>query len=320
MESSSNWEKVKCKLENTTLLSSADTGGHAEFLDMHPALINGPSFNLLYWRLNDELDSLFKVHFTDEEGESTQKEDSDSTVEEVLFQSLSSITCCGSSEGVGVSSTINDLESKVMVVGTHRDLVSDEEFRVKDEALRQKIEKSGYKNVLPADGQKQFMLSVDNMSGDQAEVEKIRTTLRNKLSEFKRIPIPARWFVLSLLIRNHKNPTMSLTEFKVLAASLQIDPEEVPTALWFLHRHLGVLLYYPEVEHRQWEGPKVEDTVFCKIQAVLLISSRWCMLMQIQAIWRDFEMRGNSHWKTFKRVSKNRVQSNKLYCSSFSST
>lgn len=39
----SNWKPLKCALENITLVSSIDTGGHAEFLDMHAALINGPS-------------------------------------------------------------------------------------------------------------------------------------------------------------------------------------------------------------------------------------------------------------------------------------
>ena len=58
--SSSDWESPKCELEDIILLSSADTGGHAEFLDMHPALINGPSFNLLFSRLTDELDEPFK--------------------------------------------------------------------------------------------------------------------------------------------------------------------------------------------------------------------------------------------------------------------
>lgn len=126
------WATLKCALEQIILLSSIDTGGHAEFLDMHASLINGPSFNLLFSKLNDNLGGLFKVSFTNEKGESTKKEDSDSTVEEVLFQALSSIACLGNSHLAGESMFADDsssmsasvekllksLQSKVLFVGT----------------------------------------------------------------------------------------------------------------------------------------------------------------------------------------------------------
>ena len=88
-----DWDKVKYLLDDLTLLINTDTGGQAEFLDLQSSLVQGPSFNLLFSRLIDELHSMFQACFTNKEGISTEKEDSTLTVAEVLFQALSSIAC-----------------------------------------------------------------------------------------------------------------------------------------------------------------------------------------------------------------------------------
>ena len=84
-----DWDKVKYMLEDMILLIT-NPGGQTEFLDL---LIQGPSFNLLFSRLVDHLDSQFKIYYTNEDGECTKEEDSTVTMEEVLFQALSSIAC-----------------------------------------------------------------------------------------------------------------------------------------------------------------------------------------------------------------------------------
>ena len=274
----SNWDKLKCALEDIILLSCADTGGHAEFLDMHAALINGPSFNLLFLRLNDKLGEPFKVYYTNEDHTSTQEEDSDSTVRDVMFQVLSSITCfdkshctdqTSSSDAVNLKEALKRQQSKTMFVGTFKDEVSDEEFQEKDAELHREIMGTDfYKNVMFADhGKKQLMLKVDNKNGGEAEINEIRRILVEKIKKsFRRIPIPASWFILSLLIQDHKHPIMSLSQCKVLAKNVNVESEELQTALWFLHHGLGVLLYYPVGELR--------NTVFCKVERVSPISSR----------------------------------------------
>lgn len=54
--------------------------------------INWPSFNPLFSRLDQKLGKPFSVYYIDEEGKSAVKEDSDSTVKEVLLQTLGSDT------------------------------------------------------------------------------------------------------------------------------------------------------------------------------------------------------------------------------------
>ena len=271
LESDFDWETAKGKLEDMILLNTADTGGHVEFLDMHAALINGPSFYLIFSRLNEELGELFKVHYTDENSVPTKEEDSDSTVKEVLFQVLSSITCFDSAQKTSddvntkVQKDLESRQSKVMFVGTYGDEVNDDDFKTKDAELHRQILGTQFyidRKVMFADTKNtQLMLKVNNKSGGADEIEKIRKILRTKITkEFKRIPIPVSWFVLSLLIRDHQSPTMTLHECEVLAMGLNISPRELQTALWFLHHCLGDILYYPR--------SALEGIVFCKIQHV----------------------------------------------------
>ena len=188
-----------------------------------------------------------------------------------MFHILSSIVCFGEShspdestpeDSVKLTKALKFQQSKVMFVGTFKDQVSDEEFKRKDAELQQQIEGTTFfKDVVFANHEKgQLMLKVDNKSGGEVEVEENRRILKEKIMKFPRIPIPASWFVLSLEIRNYPKPTMTLEDFQMLAKKLNIEHEELQTALWFLHHGLGVLLYYPVGE--------LKATVFCKIQAI----------------------------------------------------
>ena len=276
---SDQWDKVKYELEKITLLISTDTGGHAEFLDMYAALVSGPSFNLLFSSLKDDLDSPFKVYFTDENNESTEEYSSDLTVEEVLFPALSSIACFSDSfcatdstsssippadtKVQNVREALKSCQSKVMFVGTHKDEVSEEEFREKDRVLLERIENTEFykKGLIEHFDGSQLMLPVDNMYGDEDEMDKIRKRLMEVVSSFKKIPIPASWLMLNLIIRGKKCSTMSLEDCEEIAGNLKISKEELQHALWFLHHSVGSLLYYPEVE-------ELKDTVICKVEAM----------------------------------------------------
>ena len=276
---SDQWDKVKYELEKITLLISTDTGGHAEFLDMYAALVSGPSFNLLFSSLKDDLDSPFKVYFTDENNESTEEYYSDLTVEEVLFSALSSIACfsdsfCATdstSSGIppadtkvqNVREALKSCQSKVIFVGTHKDEVSEEEFREKDRVLLERIENTEFykKGLIEHFDGSQLMLPVDNMYGDEDEMDKIRKRLMEVISSFKKIPIPASWLMLNLIIRSKKCSTMSLEDCEEIAGNLKISKEELQHALWFLHHSIGSLLYFPEVE-------ELKDTVICKVEAM----------------------------------------------------
>ena len=265
------WDAVQYLLEDIILLIHTDTGGQAEFMDLHASLVQGPSFNLLYSRLVDHLDSQFKVHYTNEEGVSTEEEDSTMTVAEVQFQALASIACFSGCFSGGVSAPsegANKLSagsmSKVMFVGTHRDMVTESDFREKDRLLQQKIKNTEFydKGIVEFASDDQLMLAVNNWSGDQDEIDGIRAVLERVIKKsFEKVPIPAAWLMLSLYIRKKGCRTMTLAECERIASKVGIGPEELQEALRFLHHRIGVLLYYPEVD-------SLKGTVMCTVQVL----------------------------------------------------
>ena len=274
-----DWDKVKYLLDDMVLLINTDTGGQAEFLDLQASLVQGPSFNLLFSRLVDELESQFEVYYTNEESESTPKEDSIITVEQVLFQCLSSIACYSgtftdddeppsrearATKRKAKSKAPKKSESKVMFVGTFRDQVSEEVFERKDKLLQKRIKDTPFyeKGIIEFASKDHLMLPVNNMSGGQDEIDRIREILERVIEQsFEQITIPASWLVLSLQMRCKKVRTMSLEECEELAGKVGISPAELQHALWFLHHHVGVLLYYPELE-------TLRGTVICDMQVV----------------------------------------------------
>ena len=265
----SDWVNVKYLLEDLILIINTDTGGQAEFLDLHASLVSGPSFNLFFSRLVDKLDSMFKIYYTHETGISTPEEHSTMTVEEVMFQALASVACfSGSFSGPDNTSSaatakINYL-SKVMFVGTHRDLVSDEEFKERDDVLKKRIKDTEFykKDMIEFASEDHLMFAVNNLSGNQDEIDRIRQKLEVVISKnFKKIEIPVAWLVLSFCIRSAKHRTISLQKCEELAGKLNIGPEELQEALWFLHHCVGLLLYYPKLD-------ALKDTVICDIQVV----------------------------------------------------
>lgn len=188
------WDKVKYILDDMILLINTDTGGQAEFLDLHASLVQGPSFNLLFRRLVDELDSQFEVYYTNKQGVSTEKEDSIMTVEEVLLQALASIAAFSGAfhDGEGTpSEEAGDAASKpvyskckVMFVGTFRDLVSEDAFEAKDRLLQQRIKETEFydKGIIEFASEDRLMLAADNMSGDVGEIDQIRRVLERGAS------------------------------------------------------------------------------------------------------------------------------------------
>ena len=268
-----DWDKVKYLLDDMVLLINTDTGGQAEFLDLQASLVQGPSFNLLFSRLVDELESQFEVYYTNEENESTPREDSVITVEQVLFQCLSSIACYSgtftdddeppSREARATKKSAKlkaskKSESKVMFVGTFRDQVTKEEFKRKDKLLQKRIKDTPFyeKGIIEFASEDHLMLPVDNMSGGQDDIGRIREILERVIEQsFEQITIPASWLVLSLQMRCKKVRTMSLEECEELAG--KVGPE-LQHVLWFLHHRVGVLL----------ELEALRGTVICDMQVV----------------------------------------------------
>ena len=298
-------------LDDVILLINTDTGGQAEFLDLHSSLVDGPSLNLFFHRLEDDLNKVFKTYYTDESGKSTEKVDSTLTVEEVLFQALSSIACFGGcflddkklevQEASIQTKSSSNSKSKVLFVGTHRDKVTEDQFQDKDKLLKTKIQSTEFfdKDIIEYALPGQLMLAVNNLTGDENEMRPIRRKLEAVIEEnFEKIEIPATWFVLSLYIRSKKWRTLSLAECEKLAGHLNISRDELQHVLWFFHHCIGVHLYYPEV---------LKDTLICDIQVVFdsatnLIKNTFTDKVS-ERVYEDFTEKAQFSLKDLKKAT-----------------
>ena len=256
-----DWDTVKYVLDDTMYLINTDTGGQTEFLELMSRFILGPALNLIFSRLTDSLEDVYKIYTTNENGDCTKKEDSTVKLEDIIFQALASITCmkvphhpkedtkeaAKESEDAQVPITT----SKAMFVGTFRDEVSPQQFVTRDQILRRKIERTEFydKGIVEYASEDHLILALDNKHGGQDEVDMMRKTFEASIKRnFKKIRIPAPWLMLSNNMRHTKQRIMSLQKCQEIARKLGVSPKSLRKALWFLHYRVGVLLYYPEVE------------------------------------------------------------------------
>ena len=146
------WKDIKRLFRDSTLLKMEDTGGQPEFMDMLPALTIGPALYLLFCKLIDDLLSRYTVSYlSPTSGESTIPVESSYTVEEVLLTALASVSCFSSYSAISDTSLEEAQSSEVReiltssfrsvayIVGTHRDLVSEEQIEAFDQQLQHSI-------------------------------------------------------------------------------------------------------------------------------------------------------------------------------------
>ena len=256
-------EQLKVLLEGTILINMVDTGGQPAFLDMLPAFTMGPALYLIFFRLNQDLKKTYQVQYVSKSNENVRFGHSSYTVEEVIFQALSSIACF--SYTAPKKANMPNPSHAAMLIGTHKDLLGSDpktveaEIQARDVELREEISfKVGQK--LHYASENQLMFAVDNMNGDEKELAQVRKQLENIMkTEFDDFPIPASWLMFSIFLRKMKKHTMSLSQCREIGDRLNVrDTDE---ALWFLHHYVGSLMHFPDVE-------EIKDIVICDPQVV----------------------------------------------------
>ena len=265
------WKEAKQSFK--AYLRMEDTGGQPELMDMLPALTVGPGLYLLFFSYEFELKSEFKVFYQHSSGGSTLPEQSTLTLEEMLLSALSSISCSNSSanlmnaEKTSSSDMHKILESSrsvAYIVGTHKDKVSEEYMASFDKELQSIIRNTDLfeKDIVQFCSEGKLVISMDNMGGGVEEVNEIRKLLERAMENyFKKLRIPAVWLLFSLCLRMRDVRTASMECCLELSSLFNMSPYETKVALWFLHHHAGVMMYFPNV-------PGLEDLVIIDIQVV----------------------------------------------------
>ena len=254
-------------------LRMEDTGGQPELMDMLPALTIGPGLYLLLFSYKFRLDEEYRVFYQRASGETTAFENSEFTLQEMLLRTLASISCFSSSthlhplpgtDNPALGEILESSKSVVFIVGTHKDQVSEEDIAAVDSQLQKVIRDTEFykKGIVQFCSEDKLVVSLDNMGGGVEEIQHLHQLLENAMeNHFKKLKIPAVWLLFSLCLRMREVRTASMETCLALSNALNMTPYETKVALWFLHHHAGVLMYFPSV-------PGLEDLVIIDVQVV----------------------------------------------------
>ena len=250
-----------------------DTGGQPELMDLLPALAIGPGLYLLFFNLEWNLKKEFKVFYQHSPGNATKPEESKITLEEMLLSTLSSISCsCAPANSLkgeeANNSEMHDIlessKSVAFFVGTHKDKVSEKQISQFDKDLQSIVRSTDFfeKGLVQFCSEDKLIVAMNNMDGGVEEVKAIKKMLNQAMERyFKPLSIPAVWLLLNLCLRMNKDKTASMKSVLELSSQFNMSVYETKVALWFLHHHAGVIMYFPNI-------PLLEDLVILDTQVV----------------------------------------------------
>ena len=305
-------KQLKVLLDKTILMNMVDTGGQPAFLEMVPALTTGPALNLIFFRLDQELKKRYQIQYVSKDGEKVLLGNSSYTVEEVIFQALSSIACF--SYTAPTKANMSNPSNAAVLIGTHKDLLGSDpevvatEIKAKDGALQKNLQEildtdlvKSHKNFLYHASDDQLMFAIDNMTGDDRELKEVRKRLEEIINqEFDDFPIPASWLMFSIFLRKMGQRTLSLLQCHKIGERLEVkDTSEV---LWFLHHYVGILMHFSDVE-------EIKDVVICDPQVVFdsvtdLILNSFRSTKVITFACHKFKETGQFRFSDIQRIAK----------------
>ena len=277
------------------LFNIADVGGQPAFLEMFPSLTIGPALYLLFTKLiNDNghvlsIDDFSKLqcvqYRTKDDIEPRDCQNYTYTSREVIFCALSSIACFGLSDKeveryITKESEAQKTSSLAMLFGTFADKIDTSEEGNKtlfetESSLRSQLTRTDfYKSNLvsfpnpshPDHFDGQVFFRVNNKTGSQQEITQYRKIIQELVEQrFKKYNIPTAWLGLSICLKilasNQETYKVSIEDCIELGKHFKLNKEEVKVALKFLHKYIGLVMYFPNDENLQ-------DLVICNPQVV----------------------------------------------------
>ena len=247
-----------------------DVGGQPEFKHGLSILVYGPSIFLFVFNacidIDDEqtikyrlLDDNKQMQYLDNHYESKM---STKTALLQFFSSVKSILY--TTTGGGKSD-----EPVVLIVGTHMDLLSEDERLPRIEQIHDKLKKviePDFTDIMldTADGKPMFAVNyfVDNDSGLQS----LRRSV-NKLLVKRQFPHPIKYVLFALDLMKQDRDVLTLKECEKLAQKFEID--NTSSLLNFFHFHVGTLLWFDTKPLRNWVF-KNPQFLFNKITDIIL--------------------------------------------------
>ncbi len=260
------------------LFTVADVGGQPAFLEMLPSLTIGPALYLVFMKLKQELNFRSQVEFKCKNLTTKHFENYSYTTEEVIFSAFSSIACFGHSDEQvekyvkPASDEKKRKDSVALLVGTFLDEIQNDLQPSLDKINRQLDERLKNTAFFEEGLVHSIKLSVENsllvnnLSAEDSEIKKHRDFLENILKNyFREYQIPVQWLMLSiclkLLAKNQNKYHISFDDCVTLGKYFDMEEETVSVALQFLHKYIGLIMYFPHHDN-------LKKIVICNPQVV----------------------------------------------------
>ena len=245
-----------------------DSGGQQQFHEVLPIFLNGATYFLYVFKINEELDSKPTIPYSDKD-EKPITLPSLLTNQEIFEQCMHTMysftttskdsVITGSSETKEQNSENEHICPKILIIGTHRDKVEKKDLS----AVLEDLQKEMKPVILPIKDQVQydqtqtnfiFPINAQNLEGDEETkhvADAIRTCINNTLSK-RRVKVPLRWYALKYRLEEVENESkrkrsvLRRDECQKVADSLGIDQKSCEEALNFFHS-LNLLFYFPNI-------------------------------------------------------------------------
>ena len=235
-----------------------DSGGQQEFHEVLPIFLNGASDFIYVFRLNDPLDRQPKNSYCDSSGEPVcEPHPSPLTNEDIFKRCMRTVH----------SFTLKNKDSsppQILILGTHRDLVKEEELSQIQETVKRIVEETGVKNQVIFKGEN-YVFSINAKEPDSKDLEcaKDCQKMLNQEHGKRRKEVPLRWYALEYMMQEASQKlnrnVLSRHECLEIAKSLHIDDESCKEALNFFCK-LNRLFYWPDI---------LPDLVFVEPKVIL---------------------------------------------------
>ena len=265
-----------------------DMGGQHNFEAIIPAFVTMPSVFLLVVNLNEDLaykHACGTTHF----GLTTQ---------EVIMQSLASIDCV-------IQSLPHGVKPKVLLVGTHMDLISKQQFTNIDDLLQALIRNTEVESLVHFASPTQVLFPVNSLSPNDTGILHLQAILKYfalDSDEFQ-VTVLLKCLIFNAILQQTNKPVWTYEQCFQVAETCGIDTySEFDDALQFLHTRVGVLRYFPMIkEHRSIVIIKPDYLV-----AVLsnLVTANFTEKKEDQVALNEFKKTGLLAMEFYQTVSK----------------
>ena len=244
-------EVLQQHFQKTWSLYLTNTGGQMEFQEVLPLLVSGPSMFFFTFRLDRDLNELYKIEYDLSDGTKAEPYISTLTTVEGLLQTLATIAAMGTFVYERLQRRKVPLRPKVFIVGTHKDKLDKETAASRissiDQQLQEAIKSTAhYKDLVEFATPSQLMFAVSNFSESDSDFKDIRLAVERvvRRNDFT-MTSPVHWLIFSLALRKLEHFVITYDLCLEVARQCGLADDEVDEALHFIHSKMGLIRYFP---------------------------------------------------------------------------